>query len=212
MKKFLLLLVVAMPLWAQQPGKAFTADDYARAEKFLPQNLGRLVVGGAVMPHWLPDGRFWYRNQTAKGSEYVVIDPGKRTRKQYTPTASDTAGEARGGGRGFFRGRFSEAVKSPDGKQEAFVRDWNLWVRDVASGKEKQLTTDGETNFGYATDNAGWVHSNRAILLWSPDSRKISTQQQDERKVGDMYLVDTKAGHPVLSRGNTRCRETVLWR
>ncbi|HUA81062.1 MAG TPA: DPP IV N-terminal domain-containing protein, partial [Dyella sp.] len=27
-------------------------------------------------------------------------------------------------------------VLSPDRKQEAFIRNWNLWVRDVATGKE----------------------------------------------------------------------------
>jgi dipeptidyl aminopeptidase/acylaminoacyl peptidase len=90
-------------------------------------------------------------------------------------------------------------VLSPDGKRAAFIRDWNLWVRDVATGQEKQLTTDGARDFGYATDNAGWVKSDRPILLWSPDSKKIATQQQDERKVGEMYLVETKVGHPVLA-------------
>ncbi|HYW52307.1 MAG TPA: DPP IV N-terminal domain-containing protein [Gemmatimonadaceae bacterium] len=90
------------------------------------------------------------------------------------------------------------AVTSPDGKRAAFIRDWNLWVRDVASGAETQLTTDGAKDFGYATDNAGWTSSDRAILLWSPDSRKIATQQQDERNVGEMHLVQTKVGHPVL--------------
>ncbi len=89
-------------------------------------------------------------------------------------------------------------VTSPNGKRTAYIKDWNLWVRDVATGAETQLTTDGMKNFGYATDNAGWVTSDRAILLWSPDSRKIATQQQDERTVGDMYLVQTRVGHPVL--------------
>ncbi|MHB8501259.1 MAG: S9 family peptidase [Candidatus Acidiferrales bacterium] len=87
---------------------------------------------------------------------------------------------------------------SPDGKHAAFIRDYNLWVRDVASGKETQLTTDGTKDFGYATDNAGWIHSDRPILLWSPDSKKIATFQQDQRGVGEMYLVETKVGHPVL--------------
>jgi dipeptidyl aminopeptidase/acylaminoacyl peptidase len=73
-----------------------------------------------------------------------------------------------------------------------------LWVRDVASGRETQLTTDGAKDFGYATDNAGWVRSDRPVLVWSPDSRKIATFQQDERTVGEMYLVDTKVGHPTL--------------
>jgi dipeptidyl-peptidase 4 len=90
------------------------------------------------------------------------------------------------------------AVTSPDGKKAAFIRDWNLWVRDLTTKAETQLTTDGAKNFGYATDNAGWVTSDRAILLWSPDSKKIATQQQDERNVGDMYLVSTNVGHPTL--------------
>jgi dipeptidyl-peptidase 4 len=91
-----------------------------------------------------------------------------------------------------------EEELSPDGKRAAFIRDYNLWVRDVATGKETQLTTDGVKDFGYATDNAGWIKSDRPILLWSPDSKKIATFQQDQRGVGEMYLVETKVGHPVL--------------
>jgi dipeptidyl aminopeptidase/acylaminoacyl peptidase len=91
-----------------------------------------------------------------------------------------------------------DEVVSPDGTKAAFIRDYNLWVRDLSTGKETQLTTDGEKNFGYATDNAGWKHSDGPILRWSPDSRKIATFQQDERKVADMYLVTTNIGHPKL--------------
>ena len=89
-------------------------------------------------------------------------------------------------------------VLSPDRKQEAFIRNWNLWVRDVATGKETQLTTDGVENFGYATDNAGWKHTDNAILEWSPDSKQIATFQQDQRQDGDMYVVTTRVGHPEL--------------
>jgi dipeptidyl aminopeptidase/acylaminoacyl peptidase len=91
-----------------------------------------------------------------------------------------------------------DAALSPDGKRAVFIRDWNLWVRDVATGAEKQLTTDGVQDFGYATDNAGWTGSDRAVVLWSPDSKKIATFQQDQRQDGDMYLVETRVGHPVL--------------
>ncbi|RXE19548.1 DPP IV N-terminal domain-containing protein, partial [Xanthomonas perforans] len=31
-------------------------------------------------------------------------------------------------------------VLSPDKRSEAFIRDWNLWIRDLASGQETQLT------------------------------------------------------------------------
>jgi len=71
-------------------------------------------------------------------------------------------------------------------------------VRDAATNQEKALTTDGIKDFGYATDNAGWASSNRPILLWSPDSKRIATFQQDQRGVGEMYLVETKVGHPTL--------------
>ncbi len=93
---------------------------------------------------------------------------------------------------------FSQRSLSPDKKKTAFIRDYNLWVRDVVSGKETQLTTDGVKDYSYALDNAGWVKSDRPVLLWSPDSRKIATFQQDQRNVGDMYLVETRVGHPVL--------------
>ncbi len=107
------------------------------------------------------------------------------------------AGAATGGGRGGRGGRGGGAGGraeglSPDGKRAAFIRDYNLWVREVASGKETQLTKDGVKDFGYATDNAGWTHSDRPIVRWSPDSKKIATYQQDQRGVGEMYLVDTQ--------------------
>ncbi|MCL2661529.1 MAG: DPP IV N-terminal domain-containing protein, partial [Acidobacteriaceae bacterium] len=95
-------------------------------------------------------------------------------------------------------GKKPNEVLSPDGTMAAFIRDWNLWVRDTATGKETQLTTDGVTNYGYATDNAGWKRSDNPILAWSPDSMKIATFQQDQRKDGEMYLVPVTNGHPKL--------------
>ena len=102
------------------------------------------------------------------------------------------------GGRGGGAGAAPPEVLSPDKKHAAFIRDSNLWVRDVATNKESPLTTDGIKDFGYATDNAGWASSNRPVVLWSEDSKRIATFQQDQRGVGEMYLVDTKVGHPTL--------------
>jgi len=95
--------------------------------------------------------------------------------------------------------RVANSVTSPDGTIAAFIRDYNLWVRDLATGTDKQLTTDGVKDYGYATDNAGWIRSDSPVLVWSPDSKKIATFQQDQRKSGEMYLVNTVAGHPTLS-------------
>ncbi len=90
------------------------------------------------------------------------------------------------------------AIVSPDGAKAAFIRDHNLWVKDLGTGEETQLTNDGVEDFGYATNNAGWIKSNRPVLLWSPDSRMIATFQHDGRGVGEMYLTTTNVGHPKL--------------
>ncbi len=202
------IVVAGTPAMAQS-AHVYTSADYDRASSQLAPSLAGLVVGGSVTANWLPDGRFWYRNTTANGAEQVLVDPATKSRTICDATRSncpgvpaDTTtpsggrgGRAGGAGRGSGPGN---AALSPDGTRAAFIKDWNLWVRDVATGREKQLTTDGAKDFGYATDNAGWAGSDRAILLWSPDSKKIATSQQDERHVGDMYLVETKAGHPNL--------------
>ena len=120
------------------------------------------------------------------------------------PAAQQGGGRGGRGGRGGFGGGGGRGgaagggAASPDGKYSVMIRDNNLWMREVAGGKETQLTTDGVKDFGYATDNAGWQSSDRAIVLWSPDSKKIATYQQDQRGVGEMYLVSTDVGHPTL--------------
>ena len=91
-----------------------------------------------------------------------------------------------------------KAVISPDGKKAAFIRDCNLWIRNLETKKETPLTKDGVEDFGYATNNAGWTKSDRPVLAWSPDSEKIATFQHDGRKVGEMHLVSTNVGHPEL--------------
>jgi dipeptidyl-peptidase 4 len=205
--------VHAQPVTSRQVAGA----DYDRAAKFLAQNMNGLVVGGTVTPVWLSDGRFWYRNTTLSGSEIVVIDPRLRRRETCRAQATQcggvsisaevtsapgrgagAVGAGRGGNAGARSSTGAPLTMSPDGRRGVFVRDWNLWVHDVATGRETPITTGGVRYFAYATDNAGWSSSDRAMVSWSPDSRRVATQQQDERNVGEMYLVPTTVGHPDL--------------
>jgi dipeptidyl-peptidase-4 len=120
--------------------------------------------------------------------------------EEKTPEKADTKGAVKPGKKPVVvaRRHAGEENLSPDKSMAAFIRDNNLWVKTVATGEEKQLTTDGVLDFGYATDNAGWQHSDAAILTWSADGKKIATFQQDQRKTGLMYLVPTTNRHPVL--------------
>lgn len=250
-------LLLAMPFLAlaatvnAQQGPQLTAKDYEHAEKFLSYNTAPLVDHDNVNAVWFAGDKFWYRTLTSNGSEFILVDPVKKTRaaafnqqklaaslskatgKQYEAemlpfhsfnfsadsksvifeadgkqwscnlqtyecqpdNSHATAGKERGHG----RRRAESEVISPDEKKVAYIKDYNLWVRDIDSHKETQLTTDGVKDFGYATDNAGWKHSDAAILRWSPDSKKIATFKQDQRNTSDMYLVSTNVGKPKLN-------------
>jgi dipeptidyl-peptidase-4 len=179
--------------------RILTASNYDQATKSLGMNTNKLVYRSNVSANWLPDGRFWYYVNVPGGREYVLINPADGSRKTGTDKKSilpdvDGAKEAAP----VMRRSFSNEIASPDGKKLVFLKDWNLWVRDTESKEETQLTKDGIKDFGYATDNAGWKHSDRPIILWSPDSKKIATFQQDQRGVRDMYLVSTNVGSPKL--------------
>ncbi len=198
MKKNLILFVLGIFIIfsssAQADKNSLTAANYEHASKFLAVNTGKLVYQNNVTPIWLEDGNFWYSVNVAEGKQFVLINTanGSRTtgkdKKSILPKALNDAADRQN----------PNEVFSPDGSKAAFIKDWNLWMRDVATKKETQLTKDGSKDFGYATDNAGWTHSNRAILIWSPDSKKIATFQQDQRNVSDMYLVTTNVGAPKL--------------
>ncbi|MGD2136207.1 MAG: DPP IV N-terminal domain-containing protein [Gemmatimonadales bacterium] len=249
-----LLFAVPAAAPAQTPD-SLTAEDYARAERFLGSNANDLVSGIAGRPTWLDDGRFWYRVSTADGAAFIMVDPVRPARApafdhaRLARALSDVTGRTiegtdlpfrsfelsadgreltvtipdrppaprRGGGQRLtcnlrtylcLPADSAEAegleepprnsVVSPDGRRAAFIRDYDLWVRDLATGEETQLTTDGVEDFGYATNNAGWVKRDSPVVTWSPDSRRIATFQHDGRGVSHMYLVRTQVGEPTL--------------
>lgn len=232
------LILIPTAMVAQQ-GPALTSADYNRAERYLGYNVNPLVRYTSTRPAWLASGELWYRLSSTRGSEFMLVDPARKTKARAFDQAAVAKAMSAAAGTAFdsLRLPFSQisfstdkqsltldangrrwtcnvasasctgvpaveggrnTVLSPDGKRAAFIRNYNLWVRDVASGQETQLTTDGVKDFGYATDNAGWTRSDRPVLLWSPDSRKMATFQQDERAVGEMYTVETRVRHPVL--------------
>jgi len=58
-----------------------TTPDYSRAERFLSWNSSLLIAGDGVAPRWMGGGnRFWYRNRTASGYEFILVDPLRNTK------------------------------------------------------------------------------------------------------------------------------------
>lgn len=83
---------------------------------------------------------------------------------------------------------------SPDGTRAVLQRENDLWLRDMATGAERRLTSDGSDAYAYATPCA----ARRVMLLptakpeglWSPDSRLYFTLQADDRHVPELVYVD----------------------
>jgi len=177
-----------------QNGSAFHLVDVARRTRTAVFDQHRLAdalslaAGGRFTGQQLPFQTF----ELAKDSRSITVSVQSRQWmcdvQTYTCAARDSAPASRRAP--------ANSSTSPDGRYAAFIRDYNLWVRDLTTGQESRLTTDGSREFGYATDNAGWVHSDTPVLTWSPDSRKIATFQHDGRGVRDMVLSTTNVGVP----------------
>ncbi|ETN92060.1 Prolyl tripeptidyl peptidase precursor [Gammaproteobacteria bacterium MOLA455] len=84
---------------------------------------------------------------------------------------------------------------SPDGTNAAFVKDYNLWLRDLNTGEERALTHDGQPHYAYAVQTEGrdlvgdFIGPEPLVkpeALWSPDSSQLFTVQMDERRVRDL--------------------------
>ena len=97
----------------------------------------------------------------------------------------------------------SDARFSPDGRRIAFVRNLDLYVFDIASGKETRLTDDGRENTTLNGIN-DWVYGEEIWgreprgYWWSPDSAHIAYYHFDERSVGIYSLLNAAPLYPEI--------------
>ncbi len=85
---------------------------------------------------------------------------------------------------------YSNYSVSPDYKKAICLKDFNLWLIDLETGTERQLTDNGEKYYAYSAGvDAKGSSVSRPNVLWSYDSKRILTYQLDERQVKDLpYL------------------------
>lgn len=82
----------------------------------------------------------------------------------------------------------TDATISPTGRYVAFIRNQNLFVLEIASGKETQLTTDGggEIKNGMAEFVAQEEMGRMTGYWWAPDDSKIAFTRTDESGVAEV--------------------------
>ncbi|MBI3502971.1 MAG: S9 family peptidase [Bacteroidetes bacterium] len=112
-------------------------------------------------------------------------------------------------------GKQMYAEFSPDGSKIGFVRENNLFVYDILSGKETQITSDGKINniINGATD---WVYEEEFSFdkawFWSPDGSRIAYYRFDEsnvkefsmNKYGTLYPTEYKFKYPKAGEDNSK--------
>ena len=81
-----------------------------------------------------------------------------------------------------------DALVSPNGKWKVIARNYNLWLIEVATGKETALTADGAYDRRYGQNYPllgdmvaanSETPSNRVSAQWSGDSKKLLTYRLD---------------------------------
>jgi dipeptidyl-peptidase 4 len=83
---------------------------------------------------------------------------------------------------------------SPDGKSVAFVRDFDLYVVDIAGPPERRLTTGGRDDLRHG--HADWVYFEEIFnrrsqaFWWSPDSKKLAFMEFDDAGVPFHTVLD----------------------
>ncbi|MBB6462132.1 S9 family peptidase [Flammeovirga kamogawensis] len=118
-------------------------------------------------------------------------------------------------------GKQSYATFSPNGKKVAFARENNMFVVDLSSMEETQLTTDGKFNH-IINGSADWVYeeefSMAKAFFWAPDSKKIAYQTFNETEVpeynmqiwGNLYPQDYKFKYPKAGEKNSVVSVSII--
>lgn len=119
-------------------------------------------------------------------------------------------------------GRQSYATFSPDGMKVAWVRENNLYYKDLSTGEEKAITTDGSFN-KLIHGSTDWVYEEELSFTrafeWSGDSRHLFFLSFDEVEVpeftmqywnqGALYPENYRFKYPKAGERNSVLKATV---
>ncbi len=147
------------------PGTETLSD----AEKARRERQRIAAFSGIVDYQWSPDAKTLL---FPLGGELYLYDLGKQGRDAVRKLTN---------GEGFS----TDAKLSPKGGFVSFVRERNLWVIDLASGKQLQLTRDGSATIGngvaeFVADEEMDRHTG---YWWAPDDSAIAFARIDESPV-----------------------------
>lgn len=172
------------------------------ADELIDPSNGRLVPAETVEPS--PDGR-WLLLKSGGESDgrarFYLFDLEIRVLRPLSGAAQP---------------QDQAAVFSPDGTAMALVRDNNLFVQDVSSGREVRLTRDGREHHvlhGLPDRALAEELGLDQALSWSPDGSRVAWLQLDERRVPEVVMADgRRLRYPKAGERNAEARVcTAAW-
>ncbi|MDD2563262.1 MAG: DPP IV N-terminal domain-containing protein [Salinivirgaceae bacterium] len=177
--KLQLALLVMLMSFCQLYAQNFNIE-YKKFDSL--SNISKLVHQVAIAPKWTDSVSFTYEIREEGALKNYSVNILKRSKvlidKELMSAKSDST---------FLKRDHPKVIVSPDGKWEAYVTDFNIWLRatgdknesDLTSKKEIQLSFDGTENLFYSQIN------------WSPDSKKIAAIQTLEAKRHRIPLLES---------------------
>jgi len=167
------ILVAAARLQPQGAAKPLAIDDYSWSK------------GGKLLLLFTNSQKVWRQNTRG---DYWVLDLAGGRLRQLGGTAPAAS--------------LMFAKFSPDGSRVAYVRQNNIYVEGVTSGKITQLTSTGSETIINGTSD--WVYEEELDLRdgfrWSPDGKNIAYWCFDQSSVSKFTLInDTDTLYPALT-------------
>lgn len=157
------------------------------------------ATGKTVAPGRLPLSKLFFNEQADQltlkiSDQWLKVD---LANYQYTAT-TDTLKDGYNALRPLQRNRsrwqgIPKATKSPDGKKLLLLKGGNVYVKNLDTGKEQQLSFDGSKDKPYGE------------FTWSPDSKTLVGYRIDPKKIKDIhYVLSAVEG---TTRGELKTRE-----
>ena len=184
---FLFIIFFTVLISCDNGVQKYDAKVYENASKHLPQNLNKYVKNNLTSQKWVDNNLYFNVKSDNTIKSYKIDAETLEIIEEELPDETRPSVN------------YLEII-SPNKKKSIYIKNYNLWIRDLTTKKTKQLTFNGYEDYGYATNNAGWIKNDRPVLKWSNDSKTITTFRQDSRMVGEMYLTTTNVGHPNLQK------------
>ncbi|MDO5570701.1 MAG: DPP IV N-terminal domain-containing protein [Bacteroidales bacterium] len=163
------------------------SDDYKRGLSVYRNYSGK-ILNTVNDGKWIENGNFFfYRTKTSDGNKYFKVSAVDGVKTEVTnkdEIEKFTKIDERGYSNRYWAEEDDELnghpILSPDSTKEAFIKNYNLYIKDLKGNSEHQLTFDGSNGEYYS-----------CYIQWSPDSENIALTKIRPAEKQYFYMIES---------------------